>query len=70
MKTAIQTVIEGYNHRKIQYVHIDPVFQGHRFCEEGYAWFEQINYGSRLHIWNSPARFWLTITNGTTTATY
>jgi hypothetical protein len=70
MNTAIRTVIEGYQDDKIQYVHIDPAFQGHRFCETGHTKLQQYNWGNNVHIFNNPARWYMIITNGETVTMY
>ncbi|KAH9864340.1 hypothetical protein J1614_010274 [Plenodomus biglobosus] len=69
MNTAIREAVEGYNDDKIQYIDINPAFQGHRFCEPGHGRLAQFNWGDDVWLWNSPGR-WVTIKNGDDTATY
>ncbi|KAF2028051.1 hypothetical protein EK21DRAFT_102129 [Setomelanomma holmii] len=61
---------EGFNDPKIQYVDVDPAFEGHRFCEQGDRYRDQINWGSKVYIWNSPARWWVKVTQRGQSVTY
>jgi len=67
---AIRSSVEQYNDPKIQYIDINPALEGHRFCEPGHSWWSQFNYGSKVHIWNNPARLAVTIHDGDQATTY
>ena len=62
MNDAIRTATESFNDKKIQYVNIDPAFQGHRFCEPGSTSWDQFNNNNNVWIWNQPTRIIITIT--------
>jgi hypothetical protein len=63
MNDIIKGAVESFNDPKIQYIDIDPAFQGHRFCEPGQSNICQFNWERpwktcSLWIWNNPARGW------------
>ena len=71
MNLAIRSSVEQYNDPKIQYIDINPALEGHRFCEPGHSWWAQFNnYGSNVHIWNNPARLFVTIHDGDSASEY
>ena len=70
MNLAIRSSVEQHNDPKIQYIDINPALHGHRFCEPGHSWWSQLNYGSKVHIWNNPARLAVTIHDGDQVTTY
>jgi hypothetical protein len=70
MNGAIRKAAESFNDPKIQYIDIDPAFQGHRFCEEGHTDSDQFNWGSRVYFWQQPTKWAVIIKNGGTVTTY
>jgi hypothetical protein len=64
MNEGIKRAAELYSDPKIQYIDIDRTFEGHRFCEPGDSRTAQYNCGDKVHIWNNPAKWLVTITNG------
>jgi ribosomal protein L21E len=64
MNSAIRRAVESFNDDKIQYIDINPAFEGHRFCEPGQTKLDQYNWGNKVHFWNQPAKWFTTVTNG------
>ena len=70
MNGAIRQAAESFNDDKIQYIDINPALEGHRFCEKGHTRMQQYNWDQEVHLWNSPAKWTTTITNGNEVKTY
>ncbi|KAH8726885.1 SGNH hydrolase-type esterase domain-containing protein [Phaeosphaeriaceae sp. PMI808] len=70
MNRAIRQAVESFNDEKIQYVDINPAFEGHRFCEKGHSKLDQYNWGSVVYFWNQPAKLFITIKDGAGKKTY
>ena len=62
--------MDSFGDPKIQYLDINPVFQGHRFCEPGHTFADQLNGSKNVYLWNSPARQFVAIRNGADTKVY
>ncbi|KAH7088317.1 SGNH hydrolase-type esterase domain-containing protein [Paraphoma chrysanthemicola] len=70
MNTAIRRAVESFDDDKIQFIDIDPGFEGHRFCEPGHRKREQYNWNDEVHIWNQPMKWTTTVINGDDVKTY
>jgi hypothetical protein len=70
MNHAIRQAVESFDDDRIQYVDIDPAFQGHRFCEKGHSKLDQYNWGNKVYFWNNPAKWITIIRNGKEETTY
>jgi hypothetical protein len=70
MNSAIRRAVESFNDDKIQYIDINPAFEGHRFCEPGQTKLDPYNWGNKVHFWNQPAKWFTTVTNGDEVKTY
>jgi hypothetical protein len=62
--------VTSFGDPKIQYLDINPVFQGHRFCEPGHSYSDQLNGSRNVYLWNSPARQFIEMRNGADTRVY
>lgn len=70
MNRAIREAAESFNDPKIQYIDINPAFNDHRFCEKGHSMWDQLNWSNKVHLWNNPAKWWVTIKKGNEVKTY
>lgn len=70
MNRAIREAAESFNDHRIQYVDVDPGFQGHRFCEPGDIQETQFNKNSKVWFWNQPTKWYVTIFDGDKSTTY
>ncbi|OAL45455.1 SGNH hydrolase [Pyrenochaeta sp. DS3sAY3a] len=66
----IKRAVESFNDPKIQWIDINPAFDGHRFCEPGHTDWDQHNTGDKVWIWNAPGRWSVTVWNGKETHSY
>ncbi|KAF1834014.1 hypothetical protein BDW02DRAFT_647904 [Decorospora gaudefroyi] len=67
---AIKRAVDRFGDPKIQYLDINPAFNDHRFCEPGHTFADQLNGSKKVWLWNSPARQFVAIRNGSDTKVY
>ena len=70
MNTAIRNAVKAFNDPKIAFIDIDSALEGHRFCEPGASLVSQFNWGNDVLLWNNPAKWIVTINDGTTQTNY
>jgi len=70
MNGALRRAVEEFNDDKILYIDINPAFEGHRFCEPGHSWYDQLNYSKKVFLWNSPGRQFVDVKDGNDLKTY
>lgn len=70
MNNAIKQAVESFGDDKIQYVDIDPAFEGHRFCEKGHSRMSQYNWTRNVYLWNNPMKWATVIRDGDEEKTY
>ena len=51
--------MQSFGDSKIQYFDINSAFHGHRFCERGHIFDDQINKSDKVYLWNNPARLFI-----------